>query len=1503
MAGAAGYSALGLNEEQVEALNTLNEGFTKNHNKQYLRFGTDLYVHDPTYLNSYGVFQEIALTFHRELKEGKLIGESAQKRIFDAAHHSLKAMIAPFADEAMTTSLAWDLLSALKDEQGRTPRGKQVFKDEEDFWDTTGGIVKHIATHFAPGFYLDGKKYAEAVFETPNPTTGQKRSLKAKTIEMLTGINFSKFTPEDRFAGHINAYNRRKRYEITRPTSRYGKGTDEFFDEYSLSQSRKYGAMQELYRHILAMQDLGWTGEDIKLILKEHNVKDINEQDNLIKGKFWPDKLSELQKNLIEWKMSGSEEERNQNMQALATYTDYISKVSLHPVDNLDIQIAEDLRSKFTLKEFEKNVLNSNMPEERKREGFIGGGLVKDVSRVPEEPDERRDKETGRSYSEQAGGAFIDIEDRFGDPLSRLGFGVGGAVDPLRRLGFVGGGVVDPLVRLGFASGSFVYNIERGDTLSEIAEKHGVSQLELQNLNKIKDPDKIFEGSDLLIPTEESVLPETTSAFMPEDTANLAAETIQEVVASDRDLEQELAVEERRGRSFSFFPEAQAATLEPPPEAPEDYSGVWGGGMQHLHHSLNDIKKELDEGTITQVEAGVRAFGARIDMVFAPVGELIGTVASTLTPDVIEDPLKKKIGEIGQEVAQFLEENPGWKRSAKNVNALFSILGVVPAAQILKRGANMFAAGTKTKLEDFYNIREGTELQTATILDETGQRIKVQKEKPITRPFESKKEQVRSQIIAAGIAFSQAIPNAVIDALVPGMMGRRRAGVAASKRKEILEEGKYIDTGWWDHYGSIAAARNIIDQSPNLDKGKLITGGPIERSYVYGTVKMSDNDKVKASLFNDYNDFDIPEAIQQRAMNHLYSGPWTEGINVTVRGRKISSERPLNPNNTDIDIKRPDGPQQLLRESHGDVDQAANSLRKLFKESNRIKIAKYVNQLNPDGTIKSGVKLNKEGNITKSSLNVNRNKDVDVDKVLNDITPEQIKSWLTFDAGGKQGAGIKFKVDPDNPNIIYWADNHTSKSKESGGVNDFIAMDLKTKDIYVMVSDKHDMLANLNPIGGSSRLTVSPMSKRNFLDPKKKGGHTERDFQGEAQAALDMLERENIGLPEGGLRMPEYDPITGLIPLKPKITPIVGGHTITIEDLKKIANSKNIERKGNDWYVDGNKMDKGKLDGGVQINATVLSNYAGKATAADYGTLARRVGKIYVATAGGGESIRQEQPQETTRKPFSLFREAEASDFDPEKFNDDTILRNELRNHAFERLGIEDREEAENSLRVINGVIVYAESKNNYQAINENPDPKKRTTASGGYQFLDEAAKTAANRTLNTLAQIENFRPDLEKKERLLEYRNSESAPQWLLDVSEGKTRALDLTPERQQILFEGDMFERKGSDDTVKKMLKGDEAALSNYYNKFHRTDPEGQPNTKENWENSLEWWHEQSRQPKAMGGMPETGRIKAAEGDLIERVFGKAPVAAVKAAKDFAQRAHKNGKMLSSLKLLAQN
>ncbi len=50
-----------------------------------------------------------------------------------------------------------------------------------------------------------------------------------------------------------------------------------------------------------------------------------------------------------------------------------------------------------------------------------------------------------------------------------------------------------------------VYTVRRGDNLSTIARRHGVTQTEIMSLNQINDPDRIVEGQKLLLPAHAQV--------------------------------------------------------------------------------------------------------------------------------------------------------------------------------------------------------------------------------------------------------------------------------------------------------------------------------------------------------------------------------------------------------------------------------------------------------------------------------------------------------------------------------------------------------------------------------------------------------------------------------------------------------------------------------------------------------------------------------------------------------------------------------------------------------------------------------------------------------------------------------------------------------------------------------------------------------------------------------------------------------------------------------------
>ena len=49
-----------------------------------------------------------------------------------------------------------------------------------------------------------------------------------------------------------------------------------------------------------------------------------------------------------------------------------------------------------------------------------------------------------------------------------------------------------------------------------------------------------------------------------------------------------------------------------------------------------------------------------------------------------------------------------------------------------------------------------------------------------------------------------------------------------------------------------------------------------------------------------------------------------------------------------------------------------------------------------------------------------------------------------------------------------------------------------------------------------------------------------------------------------------------------------------------------------------------------------------------------------------------------------------------------------------------------------------------------------------------------------------------------------------------------DLNDEQQTLLFHGDMFEKKGSDALMKRVLQGDPAAMEEAYKTLHHTNPD---------------------------------------------------------------------------------
>ena len=99
----------------------------------------------------------------------------------------------------------------------------------------------------------------------------------------------------------------------------------------------------------------------------------------------------------------------------------------------------------------------------------------------------------GDGFIKIEGTASSDVKQKLWDEYNRL--------DPDYRSGDL---VLNISATDAAAGGSSTYTVQSGDSLSKIGAKHGVSWQKIfeANRDKIDDPDKIFPGQELTIPSE-----------------------------------------------------------------------------------------------------------------------------------------------------------------------------------------------------------------------------------------------------------------------------------------------------------------------------------------------------------------------------------------------------------------------------------------------------------------------------------------------------------------------------------------------------------------------------------------------------------------------------------------------------------------------------------------------------------------------------------------------------------------------------------------------------------------------------------------------------------------------------------------------------------------------------------------------------------------------------------------------------------------------------------------
>jgi|14BtaG_2_1085337.scaffolds.fasta_scaffold07143_2 hypothetical protein len=363
------------------------------------------------------------------------------------------------------------------------------------------------------------------------------------------------------------------------------------------------------------------------------------------------------------------------------------------------------------------------------------------------------------------------------------------------------------------------------------------------------------------------------------------------------------------------------------------------------------------------------------------------------------------------------------------------------------------------------------------------------------------------KLVAAGKGAATALPGTIFDAFSPRAIAYERVtGVPLAKGKGEIGAG----TTKGNESMASAITTDYISRQRGKGPAPFIAEGPIGKVNNLAEVPATDTKAVKSQLFEEgvNINFSVPEQVQNRAMAHLYK----------VWGFK--------PENTDIVVKNPEGVQRLSNEARVGTKKGPKALRLLTQAT-----------VQGEKGLASFMKKKK--------------------KTVQEATRSDLVSFY-------RQRGVEVTEGGKGDPHVYIGTSHVSEAKELGGVNDFIAINADTGDVYSVISDQHDMFG-LDPIGGSSLITMTPVQRSNFKAPE-----SER---------YSMEDNLNSRITKGGKNKPEGD-----------------------RRAEVMQAAKDLERRS------GIPMEKGENP--VSYNLRVLREYEPTISARDRASVGRRAGML-----------------------------------------------------------------------------------------------------------------------------------------------------------------------------------------------------------------------------------------------------------------------------------------------------
>ena len=368
-----------------------------------------LFYNDTQFANPYSYLQEAVRASYRELQTGRLKGEELDRYIAGAIYEGASTFMKPYVSQSILTKSMGDIFFATINPNGRTLEGKQIFPPDDPLPERLSRGVFELLNTFEPGTITSLKKLLDAKVGTLNEFTGRQTDLNAELLVNLTGIKYTPVNFEDSLNFAIGDYVQAER-RISREAINYASTDESVLKQYEQRQLSLYDLQQDLYRRIEASNNLMGRRRTRRILEDNPNISKVRAR-ALSDGLFRPEELTDERyeamrdipgiKNRRRVRRQIRSLARHMNRTELVIPLDDDRDYSYSPL----VRRGELFLDPSNIRKMFEDVY------EGARETFAKGGEV-DVPQAPPEPDERIDKMTGLPYDQQAGGAFVDEEDR-----------------------------------------------------------------------------------------------------------------------------------------------------------------------------------------------------------------------------------------------------------------------------------------------------------------------------------------------------------------------------------------------------------------------------------------------------------------------------------------------------------------------------------------------------------------------------------------------------------------------------------------------------------------------------------------------------------------------------------------------------------------------------------------------------------------------------------------------------------------------------------------------------------------------------------------------------------------------------------------------------------------------------------------------------------------------------------------------------------------------------------